>query len=70
MTVAPIHHPKPNTWYYGTRCACTRELAVCEDLFAGKGNEVFLQVPPGLAVECECGTVSHVVRLQKYKTPK
>jgi hypothetical protein len=67
VTVAPIRHPKPNTWYYGVRCACTRRLAVCEDLFAGKSDDSLL-VPAGLGVECECGAVNHVVRLQTFKT--
>ena len=70
MTVAPIRHPKPNTWYYGVRCACTRVLAVCEDLFAGKGVEDSLPAPAGFRVECECGTVHYVARFQKFKTPK
>jgi hypothetical protein len=71
VTVAPIRHPKPNTWYYGVRCACTAVLAVCEDLFAGRGDEDFLQVPAGVVhVECECGAVSHVVRFERFKTPK
>jgi hypothetical protein len=45
-------------------------LAVCEDLFAGKGVEDSLQAPAGFRVECECGTVNHVARFQKFKTPK
>lgn len=70
VTVAPIRHPKPNTWYYGVRCACSRVLVVCEDLFAGKGAEDFLQAPPGFHVQCECGTVNQVARFQKFKTPE
>jgi hypothetical protein len=70
VTVVPIRHPKPSTWYYGVRCTCTRVLVVCEDLFAGKANEDSLQVPPGLGVKCDCGTVNRVVRFQKFKTPK
>lgn len=66
-TVVPVRQPKPRTWYYGARCACSRLLAICEDLFAGKGDDV-LQMPETIAVECDCGSVSHVLRFQKFRT--
>ena len=69
VTISAIRYPKPNTWYYGVRCGCMRLLAVCEDLFAGKGDDEFLQVPAGFGVECACGRVSRVAHLSKFKTP-
>jgi hypothetical protein len=66
-TVAPVRHPKPHTWYYGARCVCARLLPICEDLFGGRGDD-FLQMPETIAVECDCGTVSHVLRFRKFRT--
>lgn len=68
MTVTPVRDPKPDTWYYGAPCACSRLLAVCEDLFAGRGEDI-LQMPGTVAVECDCGAVCEVQRFQKFKTP-
>jgi hypothetical protein len=67
-TVTAVRHPKRLTWYYGTRCECARQLAICEDLFAGKGEEV-LEMPETIAVECDCGLVSHILRFEKFRTP-
>jgi hypothetical protein len=69
LTVVPIERPKPGTWYYGMRCACTRLLALCEDLFSGNGADDLFQSPGTLAVRCECGRVSPVRRLQKFQQP-
>lgn len=67
-TVSPVRQPKRRTWYYGARCRCSRLLAICEDLFGGRGDDV-LQMPETIAVECDCGLVSHVLRFQKFRTP-
>jgi hypothetical protein len=69
MTAVPIptHQLKRNTWYYGVRCSCARLIALCEDLFEGKSDEAQLRFPVSLSVECECGAVTHVQRLQKFK---
>ena len=69
VTVAPLQDLKAKTWYYGVRCACERLLAVCEDCFAGKGDEAVLHVPLALAVECECGAVTEAPILHKFRTP-
>jgi hypothetical protein len=66
--VAAIHYPKPDTWYYGLYCACSRRLAVCEDLFCGRGSDDLFQ-SGALAVRCECGRVSSVRHLRKFKQP-
>jgi hypothetical protein len=68
VTIVPIDDPKPRTWYYGVRCACMRLVAVCEDLFSGKGDEDFLQLPAELAVQCDCGAVSHVSHFERFRT--
>jgi len=46
-----------------------RLLAVCEDLFSGKDEQDLLQMPPQVAVQCNCGAVSHVSHLKRFKTP-
>jgi hypothetical protein len=69
LKIPVILDPKCNTWYYGVRCTCERFLALCEDCFAGKGNEDVLKTPTPLAVECECGAVTSARVLEKFKTP-
>ncbi len=49
------------------RCTCARRLALCEDCFAGNGDESFL-LPLRFAVNCECGAVTDVWVLEKFKT--
>jgi len=71
MTMYPIpaHEIKRNTWYYGVQCACERLLALCEDCFAGKGDERVLHVAEPFTITCECGAVTEAQVLQKFKTP-
>jgi len=64
----PERELKPNTWYYGVRCACERLLALVEDCFAGRGDDHHVPAVP-LAVHCECGAVTCAKLLQKFKTP-
>ncbi|MBV8144008.1 MAG: hypothetical protein JO184_03290 [Gammaproteobacteria bacterium] len=64
----PSHELKPNTWYYGVRCACGRLVALGEDSFAGRGDDHHISAVT-LAVQCECGTVTSTKVLQKFKTP-
>jgi len=66
--VAPVEHLKAGTWYYGMRCVCRRLLTLCEDVFSGKGADIF-PAPAALAVRCECGRVSRVQRLEKFRQP-
>jgi hypothetical protein len=69
LAIAPIRHPKRGTWYYGMHCACRRFLCLCEDLFAGRGDDLRLAAPMLLEVRCQCGRVSNVRRLQRFRTP-
>lgn len=69
VMVTPIAQPKPGTWYYGVRCACRRLVCLCEDLFAGRGDEELLQLTTLIAVRCECGRARQVRRLQRFRTP-
>ncbi len=70
MTVISIPVPelKSNTWYYGVRCPCTRLLLLCEDLFAGKTDELEMPCSPAVAVACPCGTVTETDRLHRFKS--
>ena len=70
MTVVPIprHELKPNTWYYGIQCVCTRLLALTEDCFAGRGDEPH-PADIELSIPCECGEVIRTHLLHKLKTP-
>jgi len=67
VVITAIGNLKPDTWYYGTRCPCARLLALCEDLLRGRGVEELLGPEGILAVRCECGRVSAVMRLHKFK---
>ena len=69
LSVSPLRSVKRKTWYYGMRCACARLLALCEDCFAGKGDEQVLHLPKPLTVTCECGAVTEAHVLQKFKSP-
>ena len=71
VSVSPIpeRELKSNTWYYGFRCACSRMQALCEDLFAGKTSDAQMHCSPPIAVACECGTVTHADRLNKFLVP-
>ena len=69
LIIAPVGHPKRNTWYYGMRCACSGFLTLCEDLFLGRGVDDLYQAPGALAVRCACGKVNPVQHLQKFKQP-
>jgi len=69
VTVTPLPSLKRNTWYYGVRCACQRVLALCEDVFEGRGDETQMRSPVELAVKCDCGTVTAALMLTKFKTP-
>ena len=71
MVAIPIARDelKANTWYYGVHCACSRLHALCEDLFAGKGDEQHLDCSDPVEVSCECGAVTRADRLHKFKTP-
>ena len=68
MTVVPIPQQeiKPNTWYYGIQCVCTRWLVLAEDCFAGRGDE---SAAVELSIPCECGEVMRAHLLHKFKTP-
>lgn len=68
MNIAPLRDLKHNTWYYGIRCACQRLLAVCEDALGGNSDETVFRVPIKVSVECECGKVTEVPVLRKFKT--
>lgn len=70
MTAIPIppHELKRGTWYYGVRCACARLHALCEDLFAGKTSDPYLDCLEPLDIACPCGAVMHVERLHRFKT--
>ncbi len=72
MIVVPIpaREVKSNTWYYGVRCACTRMLALTQDLFHGKTHESEMYCSPAIAITCECGQVTRTDRLHKFKTPQ
>jgi hypothetical protein len=71
VTVIPIpaHEIKRSTWYYGVQCACQSLLAICEDCFAGKGDERVLQLSAPFTITCECGAVIATDVFQKFKTP-
>lgn len=71
MVAVPIapEQLKANTWYFGVRCACARLHALCEDLFAGKGDEQHLNCSDPVEVACQCGAVTRVDRLHKFKNP-
>jgi hypothetical protein len=68
LSLAALHDLKPKTWYYGLRCACERLLALCEDCFEGRGDELVLYVPVVLAAECGCGAVTRAQVLYKFRT--
>jgi len=65
----PAHEIKCSTWYYGVQCACQRLLAMCEDCFAGKGDEHDLHLSAPFTITCECGAVTETNVFQKFKTP-
>jgi hypothetical protein len=65
----PAEELKRNTWYYGVRCTCARFLALCEDLFRGRGSETHCVSSVPLAVECACGAVTHARLLRRFKAP-
>jgi hypothetical protein len=69
MTTVPIpaRDLKRNAWYYGVRCSCARFLALCEDLFMGRGSETHCLSSVPLVVECVCGTVTQAQRLRRFK---
>lgn len=65
----PPHELKRDTWYYGVRCACSMQHALCEDLFRGKGTEQHLDCAEPVEVACDCGALTRARRLHKFKTP-
>jgi hypothetical protein len=68
LTTAVLRNLKDLTWYYGTRCGCGRMLPICEDCFAGKGNEMRLDVPWTVRVTCDCGKIIRTRQLYRFKT--
>jgi hypothetical protein len=70
MTAIPIpdHELKGGTWYYGVRCDCARLLALAEDCFAGRGEDLHHSAVP-FEVRCGCGAVTRAQHLHKFKAP-
>lgn len=69
VDVPVIAEPKPDTWYFGIPCSCGSFLFLSEDLFAGKGEDPFLQLPMTIKARCTCGLVTHSHHMQRAKSP-
>ena len=69
LVLSVIRDPKPDTWYFGIRCKCSRWLAIAEDMFSGKGPETSLTFNTPAVVKCACGAETRAHVLEKFRHP-